>query len=214
MTTAEKILQLKQDIDAAFEAGKAQGGGGDDYYDKFWDIYQENGKKLNYNYAFAGASWNADIFKPKYSFSGMTYANSMFQGSHRLIEIPYTIDLTNLTAVASSVFDGSTALKKIKEVVVDEDNTFSNCFRNCKALEEIQFSGTIGQSGLNFKDCTKLNAGSLWSIVEHLSEKAEGKTIIFPKTAEANYNAAPPKNAPQTWAALLATRQNWFIEYA
>ena len=214
MTTAEKILRAKADIDAVYEAGKAQGGGGDNYYDTFWDIYQINGKKVNYNFAFAGESWNADIFKPKYPFSGMTYANNMFAGAHRLIEIPYTVDLTNLAGVASQVFDGSTVLKKIKEVVVDEDNTFSYCFRNCNALEEIQFSGTIGQSGLSFQWCTKLSAESLLNIVEHLSNTATGKTITFPKTAEANYNSAPPENAPQTWAALLATKPNWSIAYA
>lgn len=212
MTTAEKILRAKADIDAVYEAGKAQGG--DNHYDTFWDIYQEKGKKLNYNFAFAGSSWNAEIFKPKYPLNGMTYANNMFAGAHGLIEIPYTIDLTNLAGIASSVFDGSTVLKTIKEVIVDEDNTFSFCFRNCNALEEIRFSGTIGQSGLSFQWCTKLSADSLLNIVEHLSDTATGMTITFPKTAEANYNSAPPENAPQTWAALLATKQNWSIAYA
>ena len=35
-------------------------------YDAFWDIYQRNGTRTNYCYAFAGDGWCKDNFKPKY----------------------------------------------------------------------------------------------------------------------------------------------------
>lgn len=35
-------------------------------YDEFWDDYQDNGNRGNYEYAFAGLGWNDENFKPKY----------------------------------------------------------------------------------------------------------------------------------------------------
>jgi hypothetical protein len=46
--------------------GYGQGGGGDNYYDTFWDSYQNFGKRTNYGNAFAGNGWNTDTLKPKY----------------------------------------------------------------------------------------------------------------------------------------------------
>lgn len=205
-TIAEKLATIADNQVKVFEAGKAQGG--DKYYDTFWDIYQEKGKKVNYNFAFAGSSWNAEIFKPKYPLNGMTYANNMFAGAHGLIEIPYTIDLTNLTGVAAQVFDGSTALKKIKEVIVDEDNTFSYCFRNCNALEEIEFIGTIAQSGLDFHWSTKLTKASLKSILSALTKdeaKATGLTCTLAKNHEAVIQADNELNELMVYSAY----QGW-----
>ncbi len=40
--------------------------GGEDYYDTFWDTYQQNGERTDYNRAFCGAGWTLDTFRPKY----------------------------------------------------------------------------------------------------------------------------------------------------
>lgn len=52
-------------------------------YDRFWDIYQRNGTRKDYRYAFAGnEAWNDDLFQPKYDIvlgAGQT-GSSMFYG--------------------------------------------------------------------------------------------------------------------------------------
>jgi len=35
-------------------------------YDAFWDAYQQNGARTNYQCAFGGSGWNVETFKPKY----------------------------------------------------------------------------------------------------------------------------------------------------
>ena len=62
MTTAEKLIRAKADIDAVFEAGKAQGGGSLDF-DKIQTA--ENGlPRTGYRYMFAGGFWTDENFKP------------------------------------------------------------------------------------------------------------------------------------------------------
>ena len=63
MNIAEKVLQLKQDFDDVYVAGKAAGGGSGDYdqgyedgkqaeYDTFWDNFQDYGNRRSYRNAF------------------------------------------------------------------------------------------------------------------------------------------------------------------
>ena len=39
-----------------------------DAYDKFWDMFQQNGTRTEYRYAFAYTGWTEEMFKPKYPF--------------------------------------------------------------------------------------------------------------------------------------------------
>lgn len=50
----------------ASKVDEIQIGGEDSWYDTFWDNYQQNGERANYNGAFAGACWTTETFKPKY----------------------------------------------------------------------------------------------------------------------------------------------------
>ncbi|MBE6739702.1 MAG: hypothetical protein E7565_05230, partial [Ruminococcaceae bacterium] len=59
--SAYKTADMPGAIEDVFEAGKSQGGG-DSYYDTFWDNYQQNGNRTNYENAFAGYGWNAETF--------------------------------------------------------------------------------------------------------------------------------------------------------
>ena len=48
-------------------------------YDMFWDTYQQNGKRTDYNCAFGGTGWNNDTFKPKYDLKPEASAYCMFR---------------------------------------------------------------------------------------------------------------------------------------
>lgn len=41
-------------------------------YDRFWDLYQENGKRTNYTCAFANIAWTVETLKPKYDIIPIT----------------------------------------------------------------------------------------------------------------------------------------------
>ena len=74
-TQTELLQQVKANL-----GGKTAGGGGSDdgsydegytagqqaEYDQFWDVYQQNGNRRDYECAFAGVAWNDTTFKPKY----------------------------------------------------------------------------------------------------------------------------------------------------
>jgi hypothetical protein len=57
---------MAADIPKVYEQGKKS------QYDEFWDAFQNNGKRINYQYAFAGAGWCAEILKPKYKITPTT----------------------------------------------------------------------------------------------------------------------------------------------
>lgn len=97
MAIAEKLTTIAENqqkvYDAGYEKGKAESGGGsydEGYtagqqaeYDRFWDLYQGNGTRTTYQYAFAGSGWRTDIFKPKYSIipTSGAYMFNAFNGS-------------------------------------------------------------------------------------------------------------------------------------
>jgi len=60
MSIAEKLVTIAENEQKVYKAGQQA------EYDTFWDNYQQNGNRTNYENAFAGYGWNAETFKPKY----------------------------------------------------------------------------------------------------------------------------------------------------
>ena len=69
MSIAKKFEVIADEV---YEKGKK------DEYDKFWDVFQNMGKRTNYKYGFAGHGWNSDNFYPKYDIV-VTSGTNMFQ---------------------------------------------------------------------------------------------------------------------------------------
>lgn len=82
-------------------------------YDAFWDAYQENGTRLNYQYAFYGPGWDDVSFNPKHTFpNGTKVTNTFAQSGIRnfkgiLERNGIYLDLTSQTAGLSSLFASS-----------------------------------------------------------------------------------------------------------
>lgn len=239
MTTAEKILQLKQDIDAVFEAGKAQGGGSLDF-DKIQTA--DNGlPKTDYRYMFAGNFWTDENFKPTkditahyaekiFAYSSITNLKKTFEDCGVTFDVSNASKNNSVTQLfqASRITDvgvldvslgglsymlnGAQKLVNVEKIILKDDDSqgFQGTFDNCKALKEIRFEGVIGKT-LSIRWSTNLSADSLYDIVTHLSDSSTGQTITFPTTAESTYNA---KYGDGAWATLLSTKQNWSIAYA
>ena len=243
MTIAEQIERAKTDYDKVYEAGqKASGGGYDEgfeagkqaEYNRFWDNYQINGTRVNYQYgAFGGTGWNDETYKPKYPITAK-YAYNMYMGCQVTeilgIDFSTVVELNGVFRECSAlirvgVVDGSTAsnatacfsgairLQTIDEFIVNPSMTFLNTFANCKALANIVIGGTIGND-ISF-NASPLSKDSIISIITHLSDTTSGKTLTLMKSAvntafETSSGAANGSNSDE-WNNLIATKSNWNI---
>lgn len=86
LDTTDKInaQNFADKVGEVFEAGKAQGGGGDPV-EAFLDIYLENGNRQNISYAFSGDCWTAEmlskikhVIKPIETKASDRYAQGVF----------------------------------------------------------------------------------------------------------------------------------------
>lgn len=88
-------------------------------------------------------------------------------------------------------FSGSTLLQTIEKIILPDSCTGygSNTFNNCRALQNINFEGTIKYS-LNFKDCP-LSADSMKNIFDHLDTNPapDARTITIKQVVKNNYIA-------------------------
>lgn len=190
MNIAEKTLQLKQDFDDVYEAGKKA------EYDEFWDSFKNIWQT---QYLFAGSAWNDTTFKPKYDLivgayncSGMFQLNQVSNIKSRLLECGVKLDLskcvnflngfsnaatTELPEIdlsncdtISGTFGNMPNLTSIDKVTFKDGVSFSNTFRNTSNLEHISIGGTIGQNGFDIHWSTKLTHDSLMSIIDNLKD--------------------------------------------
>lgn len=233
-TVAENIVQIAENekavyqsgynkalekggYNAGFEAGKTVGK--QEEYDAFWNVYQENGTRTNYQYgAFGGDGWTDKIFKPKYPIK-VIFGYGMFTGCQLtkikdidfslagdLIQVMYIcqrleeVGVVNapLSTNASMSFSGDYKLHTIEKLVIGEQCAFDRTFVNCSALENITFEGVIGND-INFQWSTKLTRASIESIINHLSDTASRKTLTLSKEAADNAFPCPIEDGNGGW---------------
>ena len=236
MDIAQKVLQLKDDFDKVFKAGEGglwdmiqDYGNRNDYEYAFfgWAAVEYirpkykviptalNGVMSMFQGCVALKRIEGNYFDLSQKVSGEnmnTGYRSTFNSCSKL-EVIEDIGMIP-QCYYHSTFSYCYKLHTIAKIGVNENTMFYNAFMSCSALENITIDGTIGQNGFDIHWSTKLTAKSLYSIVDALSKTTTGLTITLPTTAEANYNAYPPENAPATWAELVATKNNWTIAYA
>lgn len=235
MNIAEKTLQLKQDFDDVFEAGKNVG------QSDFWDIIQQNGARNHYAYAFA--RWDVEYVRPKYKviITNVNGAASMFDScTMKKVETKYFdfsqkatgksnnagyyytfANCANLEEIEDvglipqhncyNTFSSCKKLHTIAKLGVDANTKYENTFQYCYEIQSITIDGIIGQNRFDIHWSTKLSADSLKSIINALSTTTTGLTITLPTTAQSNYEEVYGSGS---WATLVATRSNWTIAYA
>ena len=231
-TDTIKSGDLADKIDEVYEAGKASGGG-DSYYDTFWDSFQENGNRTNYRNAFANVGWNDNTFAPKYDIVPSWYVGiNMFTYSEitdlkgSLEKCGVVLDLSNV-GVANSTFADMSLNTRIPKVNFSKvTGNHYLVFGGCSNLIEIEeyvvnenakftqvFNGctsltTIKMSGtignsIDFSPCGLLSENSINSVFGCLSNTASGMTLTLNKTAV--------NNAFETSSGLAdgSTSQEW-----
>lgn len=186
-------------------------------YDAFWDVYQANGTRRFYSYAFAYV-WGGDVYSPKYDICGgnsnaLSYLFYISQATDTKVNIDAT-----LATGSASVFHAASKLKTIRKIIISQNTTFGSWFNDCTELENLTIEGVIGKDGFNVKWSKKLSRASHESIMAALSTTTTGLTVTFSQTAVNNAFAtaegAADGSTSAEWLALAATRTNWTISLA
>ena len=200
------------------EEGRAEGRQAE--YDRYWDTRQNEGKAVDYEYAFYG--YPNELFNPKYDFVFGVSAYSA-NNSFRNAKITDMVKDCNFTVLNDAVgltytFYRARDLINARTLKVKESLKYSHVFDECNALKEIRFDGVIGQSGLNFKWSTNLSKSSIESIINALSSTTSGLTLTLSKSAVNNafgVNVDDASTYPEgsEYYELRQSKSNWTISY-
>lgn len=145
-------------------------------YDRFWDEYQDYGKRRDYNYSFAGNMWDDAVYNPKYEIIiDNNFGTNLFRGNRQFTDTKVPIRV--LSKGTSYVFNNCENLKRIPLLEVVEDLAYTGWFSRCSALVEITIMGTIGND-ISFADCLLLTSDCVLGKVATVEQIAEGKNIF------------------------------------
>lgn len=143
-TTAE----MPAGVEEVYEAGiKSE-------YDKFWDAYQDNGKRTNYDSAFMGSYWTQESLSPKYDIRPTSFG-SMFADAIYITDFVEILERNNIVFDTSQVksvyrpFRYCSRLKRMPPIDVSSMSSLDYIYMNCTVLESagflnIQETCTIG----------------------------------------------------------------------
>lgn len=163
-------------------------------YDRFWDNYQDHGKRTKYDYAFSGSGWTDETFKPKYTpivLTGNVYETfrvskvSYIDESHvdcsgatliqhflyqSACDKPVTV-IMNIASCTrlSNTFIYSSKLETLELKNIREDCDWVNALLSCTGLVNFRCTGTIGRN-ISFASCKKLSDESVQNIIDHLKD--------------------------------------------
>lgn len=174
-------------------------GGGNNYYDEFWDAYQNNGNPMDYGYSFCSYRWNDELFTPKYDINATNMAGTFkhatitnltdllktrgvrlitskcvnflqcFQSS-TITHIP-ELDLRKSISLSYTFACGE--IIHIEKLIVSPQTTYSNSFTGANNISHLIFEGEIGQNGLNLQWSKKLTKESLLSVLTTLKDYSQ-----------------------------------------
>lgn len=175
MSIADKLLTVAQNQQKVYDAGKQA------QYGRFWDAYQENGERSNYNSAFRGAGWSDESYNPKYPINIVFNNGSASEATHCFstsqitdTKVPIKLSSAAATPLYTYFFYYAANLVSVPLLEFDADFVHANSnFQGARNLENITFGGCITQSGLNLSYCTKLTEESLLSLINCLADYSE-----------------------------------------
>ena len=254
-TVAEKLVLIAENEPKVYEAGYAKGNtegyqnGYDDgnaegvkegiaegkqaEYDAFWDIFQDNGKRTDYQYGFAGQRWTTDIFKPKYDMkpSRCDYMFAVSAGLRdvdlveHLSKLGVVLDISNATMI--NYMCHYAYFKRIGILDTRKSTALTSMFYQSKLVTidkiilkddgtqtfKIAFGGASQLTNITFEGVigqdidfqysTSLTAESIINILNHLSTITRDKTLTLSQTAVDNAE----------WDRIVMTAHNSVPKY-
>ena len=201
---------------------------GDGHYDAFWDMFQKNGTRTEYRYAFAYTDWTEEMFKPKYPFKlagDNTYAflgvkavweDKVFEvDTAEAVNLMWAFRLTKFKRIGKcdlssatniqGIFSLCSNLVSIAQIVAHESLVWHEAFLYSANLEEVRFSGVIGNS-IGFTDCSKLSVDSVQSVIDHLKDLTGQSTQTLTLHATVGIKLTEAQKA-------TITAKNWTLVY-
>lgn len=203
-------------------------------YDRFWDAYQQNGNRTNYEGAFYGTGWTQTIFKPKYDITVTGSAYNIFRACKLSVDLVQLLDGLGVTFDLSKsnnlqyAFYGS-AFTHIGVVDTTTSPTLNNTFNSAGSLVTIDklilksegdqtftnaFNGcrsleniTIEGTigdGINFS-YSPLSHDSLISIITHLADTTGASTKPVLTIGTTNYEKLTAEEIK------IATDKGWEV---
>lgn len=129
-----------------YNVGKAEGviEGKKSADNEFWDLFQQNGNRTNYQSAFAGYGWTVDTFKPKYSIVAIN--NNKMQANEIFKYSKIRADLGKVLSDKKLTIDFSTCTNSDQMFI---ESSFT-------ALPVLDFRNITSTSYLTFYSCSKL----------------------------------------------------------
>ena len=180
MTTAEKLQEAYENSERVKELNSelesilyGADTGGQSWYDKFWDAYQQNGEREYYYYAFA-YQWNDECYNPKYPIICGTNSSDG-QNIFRSSTITDTKVPIHILANGQAAFYSAARLKTIRKLVVTENTSYVNMFYGTGSIENITVEGVIGKD-FAMSGCSKLTHDSVMSVINALKDFSETTT--------------------------------------
>lgn len=227
MSIAGKLTTIAENMPKVYESGQQS------EYDRFWDTFQQNGKRTNYMYGFGGKGWSDKNFKPKYDMFPF-YAAGMFRettiedlkqcleacgvslGLSSVSNCSYLFYCSSITTLpkihlysmtSAAYMFASSNLQSIEELDVWVNTTFTaSSFSNCTELKRLIMKGTLATNGLNLHWSTLLDRESLLSIIYCLKDYSTDITSSWTVTL------GPENLAKLTDAEkAIATQKGWTL---
>lgn len=171
MSIAEKLTQIAENESKVYEAGKQAEWG------NFWDVFQGNGNRRNYYYAFntrnssVDGGWTDDIYNPKYPIvCEETTGNRPAAYTFYYCKITDTkVPIYVINTTMDNTFGGAGNLETIPLLHLTGTTLQSNTFSACTALKNITFGGEICNT-FSLANSPLLTNDSVQSIIDHLTD--------------------------------------------
>ncbi len=187
----------------AEKIGEISVGGGDTYYDTFWDNYQENGNRIDYSSAFYGIGWDDTTFNPKYNITIASASPSIFDSS---LMTEVNVDIVVNHKTLTRTFYSNRAIVTVEKIVlVRNDIEFDRTFSYCTKIENITFEGVISKN-IGFPNSPILSNASIQNIIDCLADLT-GQT-----TQTLTLHATVGAKLTDTQKATI-TAKNWTLAY-
>lgn len=161
LTNPISPIEMPEMVAHVFEAGKQS------EYDRFWDSYQENGKRGNYQWAFAGIGWNDQNFKPKHDIiATWGYSGSDMFHSSEITDLKQALDNSGTELDTSksnymSAFIQGSLITRCPKISIENCKTSSStsymfALSPIETIEKLVVSAETYFEPSTFRECTKL----------------------------------------------------------
>lgn len=171
MQPASMAGNIAQVYDYGYDTGRDEGyqegvtDGKQAEHDAFWDCFQQNGERSDYEYAFCGSGWTDENYSPKYPICGAL--SSLYRNSG-ITNTKVPLIMSNGGGFSHPFY--GTKMETIVSVDVSflaNSSSLATCFNTLTTLKDIHFEGAI-RSSINVANCPLLTHESLMSIVRAL----------------------------------------------